>query len=153
MLVGSSLVAAAITGCGSSADGEEGATESITKAAFIEKADAICEATDDAQRAAEGPFFKANRSKESGGPRELEEKYVVVVGLPPIQIAAEELGDLPVPNGDEETIDAIVSSLEEAVDEAREDPGSMLEKDSVGPFKRVFELAKDYGFKACARPI
>jgi hypothetical protein len=138
-------------GCGGSANGEEAGAAPMTKAEFIKKADAICEETDKAQEAAQRTFEKKFPEADSS-PR-WEEKFVQVVGLPPIQSAAEEIGDLPVPSGDEEKVGAIVDGLEEAVDEARAEPGSMLGKGSVGPFTDVFKLAQDYGFKACATPI
>lgn len=140
-----------VAGCGSSAGGSDSESSAPTKAEFIVKADAICERTDQAQAAAEQAFLKKNPEADSS-PR-WQEKVVLVVGLPPIEVAAEELGDLTPPVGDEAKIQAIVSGMEGALKEAQADPSSMLKQGSPGPFANVFKLARDYGFKACATPI
>jgi hypothetical protein len=141
------LLALGATGCSAG----ESATAAPTRAEFMKRAEAICERTDEAQKAAIEDFRKKFPKADSS--ISWEERLIVTAGLPPIQTEAEELGDLPVPSGDEEEMKAIVESMEEAVDEARKSPSSMLEKDSVGPFTEVFKLAKEYGFKACATPI
>lgn len=141
-------LAAVVAGCGS-ANGE--GAPALSKAEFIKKADAICAETDKAQDAAQRDFEK-KYPKAPASPR-WEEKFILVVGLPPIQVEAEKIGDLAPPSDDEEEIGEIVAGLEKAVREVKENPSTMLEPGTVGPFADVFLLTERYGFKACSTPI
>jgi hypothetical protein len=138
-----------LAGCGSSADGDDGGA--LTKAEFIKQADQICQATDKVQRDGLKDFF----SKQPKAPvnQEINEEVVVEVGLPPVQELAEELDALPVPEGDEEEIQAIVDGIEEAIEVGEDDPSTMVNQKSTGPFTEVSKLAQEYGFKACALPL
>lgn len=139
-------------GCGGSdANGSEDGGAAPTKAEFIAEADALCEGTDQTQKAEQRAFLKKYPDADSSTP--WEEKFVLEVGLPPVQDLAGELDKLAVPDGDEAEIKAIVDGMEEAVDKGMAEPSALLKKDSAGPFTEVFELAEDYGFKACATPL
>jgi hypothetical protein len=140
--------ASAAAGCGGG--GSEDSTPPPTKAAFIKRADAICEKTDTTQKAAFKVFSQKNPNAAG---RSGEEEVVVVVGLPPVRTEVKELAALPTPGGDEEKIAAILRGIEEAVKEGEAEPSTMLKKGSSGPFAPVERLAREYGFKACAFPL
>jgi hypothetical protein len=144
---------ALLAGCGggSGDDSTSSGTEAMTKAAFIKRADAICAKTDKTQEAALEDFF--DQRPNAKPTQALNEKVVVVVGLPAVQTEAEEIAALPVPEGDEDEIQAIVDGVEEAVEKGEADPSSLVGKGTSGPFEAVGKLAGEYGFKACALPV
>ncbi len=150
------LTALIVAGCGSSDDStsssDGGSTPTITtnsdltKAEFIKQGDAVCEKTDKAQEAALKVYLqkhpKATSSEDGEG------KMVLVAGLPPIQVEAEELAELGAPSGDEEKVQAIVEGIEEAAEKGKENPISLV-KGTKNPFIAVDKLAAEYGFKVC----
>lgn len=146
-----------ISGCGGSSSGsgssDSGKDEASapTKAEFLRSAEAICVQTDKVQDSELEDF--RNKYPEADSSAEWNEKAVAAAGLPPVLDEAERLDGLTPPSGDEKEIEAIVVGLEEAVQEGMADPGTMLKKDSAGPFTGVVGLARGYGFKACARPL
>ena len=139
-------LALAMMGCGGGGDGSSG--ETLTKAEFIVRADRICFLTDRAQGKAFRAFFaeRPGANKDQG----LNERAVIVAGLPPIRAEAEELDALPAPEGDEDKIQAIVDGIEEAIEVVEEDPGPLVNAKDAGPFTEVDKLTGAYGFKACA---
>ena len=148
VLVGIALIA---VGCGGSGD-DTGNTPTLTKAEFIARADRICARTDQEQREALRDFFKERPNAAVN--QALNEKVVLEVGLPAIQAETEELDALPMPEGDEEDIQAIIDGLEEAIEKGEDDPGSLVTlKSGAGPFTAVGKLAGEYGFKVCSLPL
>lgn len=141
-------IALIVGGCGG---GDDANTEALTKAKFIQRADRICERTDEVQKDALRSYFA--KRPDAVVNRALNEKAVVAVGLPPLRTEAAELDALPVPDGDEAEIEAIVDGLEKAIDESEDDPGPLVNSNSAGPFTAVGKLASKYGLKACAFPL
>jgi hypothetical protein len=147
----------AATGCGSSNDNSVAQSVKVanrpplTKAAFIKRADSICERADKKQGAA----LRIYASKPSAAnSHKSEEHFVVASALPPVQVEAEELDALSPPSGDEQEVKAIVRGIEDAVKKAEAKPGVLLKTGfSGGPFTHVQKLGAKYGFKACAFPL
>ena len=139
-------MALVIPGCGGGSE----ASSPAAKEAFIKRADAICTKTDGRQEAAQKAFLK--KYPEATGTKLWEEKIALEAALPPVKVEAKELASLAAPSGDAGEIEAIVSSLEEAVKEGEAEPSVMLTK-GPGPFAKLERLARDYGFKACALPL
>jgi hypothetical protein len=137
-------IASVVAGCGDSG------TASLTKAAFVKQADAICEKADAKQEAAFSAYLKKHPEARSNQAE--EEKLVATASLPPIGTEASELGGLPAPSGEENQVKAIVEGIEKALGKAEENPASMLQP-SYGPFTEVVGLAEKYGFKACDNPL
>lgn len=143
------LIAAVAGGCGGS--GDSATAETLTKAEFIKRADAICKRADAVQNKELRSYF-AKRS--DGNPsRTLNEEAIVKVGLPPLRDEASELDALPAPEGDEEEIQAIVEGIEEAIEKSEKEPGALVSSNSAGPFTAVGKLASEYGLKVCAFPL
>jgi hypothetical protein len=141
-------IALAATACGGS---DDESTKAPTKAEFIKRADRICVQTDKVQR----DDLKAYFAKRPAGAanQALNEKVVLAVGLPAIRDEAEELDALPAPDGDEEEVQAILDGMGKAIERAEEDPSTLVNLKSLGPFTAVGKLAGEYGFKACAFPL
>ncbi len=150
------VLVAIVAGCGgggsssSSGGSTSGGEAALTKKQFVAKADGICEAKDEELNKEVEKFVKEEGISESKKPtqdqeNELVEKYVV----PNIQAQGEEIGDLSPPEGDEETIEKIVTSLEEGAQEAEEDPESITGGNSTNPFETASKEAQAYGMKVC----
>lgn len=133
-----SVVSLIGVGCG-------GGSGSLSKAEFIEQADAACEKADKAQLAAI-PQVPISGSRDS---QANEEKVVLMAALPPVQKEAEEIAELGAPAGDEQEIAAIVKGIEDGVAKAEEDPINGLES----AFSAVDKRAAKYGFKACSEAL
>jgi hypothetical protein len=148
VLMGVVLLAA---GCGRSGDDTSTSTQVLTKEAFIQRADEICERIDEVQRKRMTTYL-AKQSKAALS-RTVSERAVVAAGLPPLWTEVAEMDALPAPEGDEEEIQAIIEGIEEAIRKGEADPGSLVNSKSAGPFDDVAKLAREYGFKACAFPL
>jgi hypothetical protein len=134
-----------VTGCG-------GGDATITKAELIKQGDAICEKADNMQYE-ESIAYEKNHAKSFSGlsGAAIQEKLMVAVGLPSFLTEAKELEALGSPKGDEEKVKAIIVGIEEAVKKADKDPKSV--EASSSPFNEPDNLAREYGFKACASVI
>lgn len=149
-------MAAVVTGCGgggsSSSSTSGGSTEADsggaapTKAAFIKEADQVCTAAENELTEEVKEFAKEhNIPLENEGPNKAQETELFQeVVLPNIARQGEELATLTPPEGDEETIEDLTSTLESEVEEA-EDEGGVNEEALAGATKK----AKAYGFKSC----
>lgn len=118
-----------------------------TKAVFIKEADAICSKAD-AKLSEEITEY----AKENGIPLEEEEpseddqaKILEAVVFPNISMQAEELEALTPPEGEEDKVEEITSTLSDEVSEAEENPGDVSEDTLEG----ATEKAQAYGLKTC----
>ena len=134
------LVAASalLAACGGD---DESSSEPLTKAEFLTQGNAIC----------------AEANKEIGAaieeipsePDEAQlESFTSDTFVPNIQGQLDDLGDLGPPEGDEEKVDAIIGSAQEALDKVEDDPSLLLSNDD--PFNESYDLAENYGLEECA---
>lgn len=138
-------LAFAVAGCGGDDD-----QPALTKAEFIKQADKICEEADQARYKVIASVTKGKVSQENL--KFDNEKEILVEGLEPTQKQAEELRELGAPEGDEETIEAYLDTLEESVAEA--EAGTLSDLDKVkNPFTKPDEMAEAYGFKVCREAL
>jgi hypothetical protein len=129
-----------LAGCGGGDD------EAVTKAEFIERADAICKKNTKERSDAYSAFLK---EQKTGRPSKQEsEELVVKVGLPAVQAELKSLSDLPKPEGEEKKIGAILAALEKGVRKIEADPGKAIEL-SLEWFRQFETMAVDYGFDEC----
>jgi hypothetical protein len=158
MLVGI-IVLVAIAGCGSSsstsgespsspADPPAAAEGSASKADFIRAADKVCERTDARQNAAIGAYLKKHPASEKS--KAGLEGLIVVAGLPPLRLEAEELASLTPPEADAKTLTALVEGIESGLAAAEANPSSLIGEATDEPFQPVDRIAAKFGFKACA---
>jgi hypothetical protein len=141
-------LAALVAGCGGGDDTTD-ETVTLTKTEFIKQGDAICkEGNKEIQEGFE-EYAEENdlpQNKEPSTEQGIEITETVI--LPGVQQQAEEIRELGAPEGDEDQVDELLTSLEDAVAEGEEDP-ELLFKGETDPFGEVNELAVDYGFKVC----
>ena len=147
LLAGVVATAAIVAGCGSSDDSSD--TTALTKQQFIAQADAICKKGNTEINEGFESFAKENDIPKNQEPSKEQGKEIVeTVIVPSIDSQAEGIRALGVPSGDEDEISAMLDSLEEAVEEAEEDPEALFTSKS-DPFAEPNELAQDYGLKTC----
>jgi hypothetical protein len=140
-------LALAMAGCGGDDD-----QPALTKAEFIKQADKICKEADQARYKVIARVTKERVSQQNLQFDSETEEDILTEGLEPTQKQAEEIRDLGAPEGDEQTIEAYLESLEEAVEEA--EAGTLSDLDKVkNPFNEPDELATAYGFKACREAL
>jgi hypothetical protein len=138
-------LAAVVAGCGGGDDTTD-ETATLTKAEFIKQGDAICKKGNDQSEKEAEEFAEDNDfSLEKASKDQLEEAVSEVL-VPNLERQAEELAALGAPEGDEEKVEEIVVSLEDATGEIEDDPGVVFEG---GVLDKPGKLAKDYGFKVC----
>ncbi len=150
-IAGALIVALAVAGCGDSdsdnGGGGGGETVTLTKVEFIKQADAICEKGNEAIEDGADKFAKDNDVDIEKPTDEQKEEVIVEVVAPELRQQGEEIGELGAPEGDEEKVEAIVTSLEGAADELESEPANLYE--GKNPLDEASKLAGEYGFKVC----
>lgn len=131
------IVAVAV-GCG-------GSDDSLTKAEFTRRADAICKKGEEERIAGvqeNGQDFRNKISKKAMAA--IQKKLLTSVIVTTLETESDELAALGVPDGDEDEVDAILAAHEQVVDKVRK---SGLDEESLGEFSK---LAREYGLEGCA---
>jgi hypothetical protein len=150
------FVAAAcfFAGCGGEGGGSASTSEtplttsSHSRAEFVKLANGICETGADALLTEIGSYVKRHQG-EGKGQDELLAQGVQAVFLPKMQAHIEEIRTLGAPSGDQQKVEALLASLQEAVDAA--DAGEVSSQAQLTKdFKRSAALAREYGLHACA---
>ena len=111
-----------------------------TKAEFIEQGDEIlCTKTEE---------VGAATAALSADPSDDELRALVLDGvLPAVQRSHDGLAALARPAGDEEQIEAILTTLQETIDEVEKDPALLFGEPD--PFTEADNLILDYGLTGC----
>lgn len=138
-------LAALVAGCGGG-DETTDETVTLTKAEFIKQGDAICkESGDQSEKEAEEFAEENGFTLEKASTEQLEEAVAEVL-VSTLRQQADEISALGAPEGDEEQVEEIITSLEGATDEIEDEPKLVFEEKV---FDEPNELAQDYGFKVC----
>lgn len=135
-------LAALSGGCGSG--DEETTAASVSKAAFIKQADAVCSKTEKRQLALVAKFQQ--RGVKPGPKSELE--LVAFAGVPPLATEAEELRELPQPSSEAKQAKAFIAAFAAGVKRAEQDASLMLDLEK-NPFTEAEQLAGEFGLKVC----
>jgi hypothetical protein len=139
-------LAALVAGCGGGGDTTPDETVTLTKTEFIKQGDAICKKGNDESEKEAEEFAEDNDFELEKASKEQLEEAVGEVLVPNLERQIEELDALGAPKGDEDQVEAIITSLEDATGEIEDDPGIVFKGDVL---KKPSELADDYGFKVC----
>lgn len=137
-------LAAIVAGCGDSDDSET--TETLTKVEFIKQGDQICKEANEQSETEAEEFAEENDFTLEKASEEQIEEAVAEVLVPNLEGQAEDLEALGAPEGDEEQVEEIIVSLEDATAEIEDDPSLVFDGEVL---KEASELAEDYGFKVC----
>jgi hypothetical protein len=138
-------LAALVAGCGGG-DSTTDETVTLTKTEFIKQGDAICKKGNDQSEKEAEEFAEENDFTLEKASKEQIEEAVAEVLVPNLEKQAEELDELGAPEGDEEQVEEIITSLEKAAGEIEDEPSAIFEGQVL---KKPSELADDYGFKVC----
>jgi hypothetical protein len=153
LLAGVVAALAVFAGCGSSDDGTDTveATVTLTKAELIKQGDQICKQGDEEIEAGFEDYAEENDIPKNQEPDNAQSVEIVeTVLVPSIKTQSELIRGLGAPEGDEEQIEAMLDSLDEAVAEAEEDPEALFDEKS-DPFGDPNQKAKEYGFEVCGQ--
>jgi hypothetical protein len=136
--LGLGLVLAA---CGGSDD------SSLTKAEFVKQGNAICKKG--AQEINAGFEKVAKTIPKNQQPSQAQlEKFANDTLIPSVQGQIDDIRALDPPSGDEDQVNALLDSAQEALDKVKQDP-SLAVGGKSDPFKKANQQAKAYGLTVC----
>jgi hypothetical protein len=156
LLAGVLAIAIAAAGCGGGSDSSSttsgdttASVPALTKAELIEQGDAICTKGNKSVETEANEFAKENNIDTKKPTKKQKEEAITEVVVPGLQKQAEEIGELGIPKGDEEKVEAVVSAVEEGADELDSNPDLLSE--GKKPLAKAAKLAGAYGFKVCGQ--
>ena len=115
----------------------------LPKEEFITEADQICAAGDETITAAGDSLGQSPSNADL-------EQFTGDVIVPSIQSQYDAIAALPVPEGEEEQVDELLSALQSGIDELEADPSLITAGDSAeSPFADANKLAKEFGLTDC----
>jgi len=139
-----------VVGCGSGGDSTQAEQETLTKKQFVRRMQAYCHRGYKKQERAMEEFRKAHGIPITTTQAQRERvNTAVVVGYVEKRIAY--LKSLPVPEGDEKEIQAIVKAMESGLEESRREPASLAKPFDPEPFTENRHLTGEYGFWLCGQ--
>jgi hypothetical protein len=155
-VISAALIGILAVGCG---DGESSPaasgnitvdTGSLSKAVFIEKADAICEKGNEEVQDGVEAVIKRYGQREYSEPLLVAKapELVETVLAPSFESQIDEIRDLGAPKGDEAEVGAILTAMSDVIEDAKERPKDFAR--SGEPFAKAARLAQSYGLEACA---
>jgi len=141
------------TGCGGGS-GSSASTPALTKQQFIRRAHAICYHLSKKQVRETEAFYKAHGLNTSAPSQRAQERNIAAVVLPVVEEKIEELGALPVPEGDEARVRAILKAMERGISETEAHPERLAAPTTAhpNPFAESERLVAAYGVWLCAQP-
>ncbi len=142
------LLAALAAGCGGDKDSGAKGSATLTKAEFIERADAICSSAE-ARIDVAAAKLRAAGKKSGTLPRPAVVKFLRETSLPSYERMLIGLRELEPPKADERRIDAFLASLSGAIDAVEADPSKYAKRATADPFDDANKRAMDYGMKVC----
>lgn len=145
-MTGAMLVAVLVTlsSCGGSS-GEASASQPLTKAQFIKRADAICRSEESRKTKALTEASKRGKNYLSGSHQELAHLVSEAI-LPLYSEMIEELAALNPPAADRAKMEQLIAKYEKTLENAEANPGRQVVYDAFIPVNRA---AMKYGFKEC----
>lgn len=139
-------------GCGSgSDDGDiEVQTGSLSKAEFIEKADAICKAARTEFLAKYSSFVQAHKTEFSDPQKQeaLLEEVLDTLLAPNVEGQIEQISALGAPNGYATQVETFLNDLQIRLGEAQDDLAGLTA--TATPFAKAENAAKQAGMKGCS---
>jgi hypothetical protein len=145
------LAAGCGSSSGSSGDGEVTVqTGSLSKAAFVKKADAICESARAQFDTTYASFVKAHTSELSDKQKEaaLLGEMVNSVIPPPFEQEIAQISELGAPDGYASEVASFLNAVQKRLAELQENPAQLSASPYV--FKKAEDAAKKAGLPGCA---
>jgi hypothetical protein len=127
-------------GCGSGGE-EEDSNSTISKTAFIKKADAIC------RRASKTQVARYNEYVSQHPNGAAPEDIVRFAGVPPLTAEVRELSSLPLPSTGQKEATAYIAAVNRGVRRVAQDPAVMTSDGEL--FADAEAIAAEFGFTIC----
>jgi len=140
-----------LSGCGGGDEAAE-TSDTLSKAAFVKQANAICKKTKD--EVTTGTVSEVRKLAKNPEAREdLEFKIVSSVLVPSLEHQVQQLKALGTPPGDAGQIEKMLKLVEGAVAEAKTEPETYVSGDDYRwgseHFGKAHKLALEYGIENC----
>ena len=137
------VAATVAAGCGGDSGGDTTSAggAALTKEQWIAKADAICAPGQQKISQAVNDLYSGPTPSQAD-----LDHYAKDVLAATVQGDVDKIGDLPVPEGNEEQIDRILQAAQDGVDQLE---AQGLDRSAGGPFIEANLLAQHYGLKTC----
>jgi hypothetical protein len=154
LFVALGLVALLVAGCGGGSSDSTSSAQSLTKQQFINRAHAICYRLSKKQVRKTESFYEAHGLNAAEPSQRAQERNIAAVVLPVVEEKIEELGALPVPEGDEAKVRAVLTAMERGVRETEAHPEWLAASTTAhpNPFAESERLVSAYGVWLCAQP-
>ena len=137
------LLAAALAvvlgGCGSDSD----TADSLTKAEYEKQAEVVCQGYESEREEVLGKALE----KAGTTPNAKQKDEILLTVLATYENLTEELGDLGSPEGEEAKAEAMIESMEKAIDRAKANPESAFTSDL--PFREANKEVEAMGLDNC----
>jgi hypothetical protein len=130
-------------GCGSSSNNNSTSTASLTKAQWIAKADAFCQAGTAQTNAAGTQQFGNQKPSQAQ-----IQQFATTTIIPGIQSQVDKIKALGAPVGDEQQVNTLISTVQADLDKAKSDPSLVTQGNA---FSDANKLAQQYGLKVCGK--
>jgi hypothetical protein len=147
-LVGILSVGLVLAACGSSNNNSTSTTAALTKAEFVKKGNAICKKGNQQINKVANQTFTKKKYPNGPPPKSVQVKFATDTVIPSIQSQINGIKALGAPKGDETKVNAIITSAQGALDQAKKDPTILLQN-GPGPFKQTNKLTNAYGLTVC----
>jgi hypothetical protein len=122
--------------------GSKGASKPLTKSEFTTRTSEICIQVPPSYQSKLKELEKKEGKKLSKAESNLK------AAIPPLETTISSMEELVPPQGDEETVEAILDALKAGVQTLEEEPLSKL-SGAESPFAKFQKLAKEYGLATC----
>lgn len=130
-------------------------TGSLTKAAFVERADEICRARSERVEAQFNVFLKRHADLGSSQAEQgaAATEVVETIYLPAGEEQIDQISSLGAPAGDEQLVISILKAIRKGMEEAEDHPLRFVRALSIDykPFAEAERLASAYGFTDCGK--
>lgn len=126
-------------------------TGSLSKEAFVKKADAICTNGNERMQKGFSTYLRKNKKSIIALRHPSRADYEGLIGgvlVPNLEREIKEIRALGAPAGDEKRIEAIFAAWEEGIEVAENDPAA-VKHSSEAIFGVGSRLAKEYGLEVC----
>lgn len=148
-IITAGVLAATLVACGAGGAGSQ-TSSSVTKAQFIKSADAICARTELTKEvAARKAVAKTPIFKELKVDRGAAKTLLLQTVIPPVEEMVDELRGLDRPEGDEQSVRAIIAAYAHGIDVTRRRPMGVVS--GLDPFTEADRSAARYGLGVCSR--
>lgn len=137
ILLIASVCPLALSACGGGGD----STTNLTKADFVQRAEALC-------KKAEGEQLQLILAYKKKHPQAEEEELIEPAAIPPLENEISGIKNLGMPDENAAKVDAWVKEFESTLKQVKSDPSTLVDlRDN--PFNKANELAAKYGLKTC----